>query len=101
MGGPRNEIACWGESASFRATDCRWKKIGIPGRDQYYGIAPPDGAGPASRGRRRYRPGDSTHPESETADRSARRLEFAKTRDSSAARAAETGEGGRLPGSRP
>ncbi len=45
-------------------------------------------------------PGNSTHPESKTADRSARRLEFAQTRDSSAARAAETGNGRRLPGGR-
>src|SRR5438093_3725221 len=97
MGGPRNEIAWWGESASFRATDRRWKKIGIPGRDQYDGIAPPDGVGPASRGHRRYRPADSTHPESETADRSARRLELAQARKSSPTRAPKTRARGPMP----
>src|SRR5438046_9286848 len=97
MGGPRNEIAWRGKGASFRATDRRWKKIGIPGRDQYDGFAPPDGVGPASRGHRRYRPADSTHPESETTNRSPRRVEFAPARNSSPARAPNTRARGPLP----
>src|SRR4029077_758351 len=100
MGGPRDEIARRGESDFFRAADYRRTKIGIRSGDQYDGIPPAHGSGVAGRRHWRYRAGNTTHPESKAADRSARRLEFAQTRDSFAARAAETGKGGRLPGSR-
>ena len=49
---------------------------------------------------RRRRPGNSTHPESKTADRSARRLESAQARNSSPARAPEIRAGSTMPGSR-
>src|SRR5260370_18097686 len=96
MGGPRDEIARRGESDLFRAADYRRKKIGIPSGDQYDGIPPAHGSGVAGRRHWRYCAGNSTHPESKTADRSARRLEFAQTRDSSPPRPPQTRKLARL-----
>src|SRR5438067_7527719 len=86
-----------GEKRFFSSNRPSMEKIGIPSRDQYDGIAPPDGVGPASRGHRRYRPTDSTHPESETTNRSPRRVEFAPARNSSPARAPKTRARGPMP----
>src|SRR5439155_6794087 len=99
MGRSRDEVARRGESAFFRATDCRGEKIGIPSRNQHNGIAPPDGACLASLEHRRHRSGNSTHPEGKTANRPSRGLEFAQARNSSAACASETGARSAVPGS--
>src|SRR4029453_14135000 len=98
-GQSRERVAWWWQSAFFRAADRRWKKIGIPHCNQYDGIAKANGACPASRGYRRNRPGNSTHPQSETANRSAGRLESAQARNPSPACASQEGQGSALPGS--
>src|SRR6266550_5988040 len=99
MGGPRNEIAWRWEGSAFRATNCRWEKIGVPGRNQYDGITSTHSARATGRGHWRRCTGNSTHPESEAANRFARRLEFAQAGNSSPACTSKTHEGRGLPGS--
>ena len=84
MGRPRDEIDRRWKSPSVRAADNRWKKIGIPRCNQHDGVAPPHGARASGCGHRRCRQGNSTHPESKTSHRPARRLDLTQTGNSSA-----------------
>ncbi len=73
----------------------------ISAGDQHHGLGEADGARASGRERGRSRAGNSAYSQSETADRSARRLEPAQAGNQPAARAAEAREIGGLPGSGP
>src|SRR5205814_9623325 len=101
MGRPRDEIARRRESAFFRATGGGWEKIRISGRNQHDGITSPNGASAIGRGHWSYRTGNSTHPESETADRFKLGLQFTQARNSSAEYEFETGPRSAVTGNYP
>src|ERR1700719_5386625 len=98
MGEPRDEITGGRKGAAFRKPDDRWKAVAVSRRDQHDGIAAANGFGAEAKYCRRPRAGNSTDPEGKTADRSARRMEFAEAGIEFAACASEAREGGRLPG---